>query len=362
MYHQFSEFKYWRGNPWLLTVVSCALVLGSCTAGLHGEGETQLQARLKQQLSEYKQLLEEESVLNSASTTQGTRFGAGGSKGVSHRVCQEPGDNATSLFSRSDKDLQDFLDNLGRSEPYNGLLDQGSLAITLVDLGSPCVVSAGLNEHQMFYAASIPKLVILLGLLRRFQEGSLIPSMRLLGLANEMIRVSSNSAASTLYNELGPVYLISLLFLEPYKFYDPANGGGLWIGKEYGGEDALLRDPLEGYSHAATSWQVARFYLLLERNQLLKMPEAQLMRRILQDPGLSHKFVKALNDVAPDATLLRKSGGWGYYQGDSVVVKTKTLHYILVALVKSESGESVLESIATRVHAFMKARESGRTS
>lgn len=355
MYRKYIDAMRWCAQARLRAILGCMLVLVSCAPSLHQDSP--LQALVKAQLTEYRELAEKDGVSTSINGQKNhARPVDVLPEGTAASSCKGHGNYASPLFSRSDKHLQDFIESLVSSQPYKNLVKKGDLAITLIDLKSPCVASAGINEHQMFYAASIPKLVILLGLIRRFQDGSLAPSLRLLSLANEMIRVSSNSAASTLYHELGPVYLISLLFLEPYAFYDPSNGGGLWIGKEYGGQDALLRDPLEGFSHAATTWQVARFYLLLERSKLLNAPEAQLMRRILQDPGLPNKFVKVLSIVAPQATLLRKSGGWGDYQGDSIVVRTDTLHYILVALVKSEVGDSVLEGIAGRVHTFMQTR------
>jgi beta-lactamase class A len=68
--------------------------------------------------------------------------------------------------------------------------------------------------------------------------------------------------------KVGEETLLEILTSPRYRFDDPATGGGLWVGKAYGKVPAYRRDPLEGLSHGATAFQVARFYCLLDRGEL----------------------------------------------------------------------------------------------
>ena len=79
-----------------------------------------------------------------------------------------------------------------------------------------------------------------------------------------MIRVSSNVAATKMIDAAGGLDAVNTVLKNPaYKLYDPAHGGGLWVGKRYAKKGRRIGDPLYGISHAASTMQVARFYYLL---------------------------------------------------------------------------------------------------
>ena len=67
------------------------------------------------------------------------------------------------------------------------------------------------------------------------------------------------------------------------------------------------RDPLHNLSHGATAFQVARLYWMLATDRLLSPPMNALMKQVLSNPGIHHKFVKGL-DSRPGADIYRKSG------------------------------------------------------
>ena len=167
---------------------------------------------------------------------------------------------------------------------------------------------------------------------------------------SQMIRVSSNVAATAIIDRLGYQYIASTLTDPNVRLFDPMQGGGLWVGKRYGQSSERYPDPIKGISHAATANQVCRFYYLLATGKLINARRSAQMLDVLVDPGLHHKFVNSLERRAPDARLYRKSGTWGAYHADSVLVWGPTWrHYILVGLVEDENGERILRNLVPAV-------------
>ena len=107
-----------------------------------------------------------------------------------------------------------------------------------------------------------------------------------------MIRFSSNEDATRVLRWVGVDRLAEILQSSRFAFYDRAGAGGLWVGKGYGPEPALRRDPLQNLSHGATAFQTARLYWLLANDRLLSPPMNVLMKQVLSNPGIRHKFVQ----------------------------------------------------------------------
>jgi beta-lactamase class A len=190
----------------------------------------------------------------------------------------------------------------------------------------------------MMYAASLPKIAILLGAYERAARGELVLDEKTREQLTRMIRYSSNSAATAMLNRVGKPYLAALLQSPRYRLYDPLSNGGLWVGKDYGKKPAWKRDPLHNLSHGATAIQVARFYYLLETGRLVSPEASREMKSVLSHPGTCHKFVKGLQHSRPDARLYRKSGTWKQWHCDSAMVERAGRCYIAVALAKHPSG------------------------
>ncbi|MFP4070872.1 MAG: serine hydrolase [Desulfovibrionales bacterium] len=240
------------------------------------------------------------------------------------------------------KGLDDCLRDLGLEEAVR----RKQLALALVDVtdpGAPRLAMA--NGHQMMYAASLPKIAILLGAFEQAARGNLDLDDSTIATLTDMIRVSSNRAATEILNKVGKEALIELLESERYRLYDSSGTGGLWVGKEYGKSGAYRRDPLFNLSHGATPFQVARFYYMLQTGQLVSPEMSRAMKEILSRPGISHKFVKALNTARPGSTLYRKSGKWRDFHADSVLVERDGRSYIAVGLAHSDQGEWWLRKV-----------------
>ncbi len=274
---------------------------------------------------------------------------------MSAPVLAESFDKAPRLRESFDPVLQVKLETNLRSLELWPAVENGKLAVALVDLkyhGSPRL--AAVNGDKMFYAASLPKIAILLGAFVEIERGRLQATPEIRGDLTNMIRYSSNSAATKMLNLVGKERLIEILRSEPYRLYDPAVNGGLWVGKEYASTAAYKRDPLHNLSHGATAIQAARFYYLLETGQLVSLQLAEEMKEILSEPGINHKFVKSLSGI-PGIKIYRKSGSWRQWHSDSVLIESGRQKYILVALAEDKAGGQWLSQIALSMHRLIES-------
>jgi beta-lactamase class A len=251
-----------------------------------------------------------------------------------------------SLGDSCDPKLQKALVRRLGSIQLKNATQRKQLSVVVVDItdtASPRM--AFVNPNEMMYAASLPKIAILLGAFEKIADGEMVLNDETLEKLKLMIRNSSNEAATEILHRVGMVYLAELLQSPRYRLYDPERNGGLWVGKDYGKAPAWRRDPLHNLSHGATALQVARFYYLLETGQLVSPELSKLMKSILADPAHDHKFVKGLKEVQPDSEIYRKSGTWGPYHSDSAIIEHHGRRYIAVALAKSAKGEHWLQKL-----------------
>ena len=237
---------------------------------------------------------------------------------------------------------------------HTGLADavrRKQIGLALVDITDPVHPrTAAVNGDKMFYAASLPKIAILLGAFVEIEKGGmrLDPATRF--TLAKMIRVSSNQAASEMLSRVGEERVANILQSPRYKLYDPAVNGGLWCGKLYGKAPAWRRDPLHNYSHGATAMQVAKFYYMLETEQLVSPPLTRQMKQILSHPGIHHKFVRGLERAYPGIAIYRKSGSWRHWHSDSALVEHNGHKYVIVGLTEHKDGGKWLEKIAAPLH------------
>lgn len=204
------------------------------------------------------------------------------------------------------------------------------------------------QPDRIFYAASVPKIAILLGWFAAHPkpEDTGAATRHELGL---MIKQSSNELAAKYSQQLGLGFIRSVL--DRYALYDAAHGGGLWLGKHYSKDGERTVDPVGGHSHAATVRQVMRYYLLLEQGRLVSPEASAAMRDIFRSPGIAHKEDKFVAGLAgrPELEIRRKAGWWEDWAHDSAVVTGPGRHYLLVALTRTPKGEDYLRALAAAV-------------
>lgn len=254
--------------------------------------------------------------------------------------------NAFPLRQSFDRGLQTKLDTALRQMGLGDAIKKKSISVALVNLSDPWQTQvAAINGDTMMYAASLPKIAILLGAFERIYAGDMLLDEATYKKLEKMIRFSSNSAATEMLLQVGERYLADVLRSPRYRLYDTRVNGGLWVGKAYGQRAAWKRDPLHNLSHGATALQTAKFYYLLETGQLVSPRFSQVMKKLLGNPGISHKFVKGIKAVAPNAEIYRKSGTWRTWHADSAIIEHDGLRYIAVALMDSPQGGHWLTQI-----------------
>jgi len=235
------------------------------------------------------------------------------------------------------------LETALRARGWGNLLDRGDLAVSLVDLSGPRVRYAGINDDRMIYAASLPKIAILLGAFDAIERGALQWTPRLRGQLVDMIRVSNNAAATSVLDQVGFAAVADSVQRMPYRLYEPQDGG-LWVGKAYGRDDTWRRDPVGNTSHGATARQAARFFVLLQKGMLVSPQASARMKAILGDPGINHKFVRGLSD-REGVEIFRKSGTWHDYHCDAALIEDGDRTYVAVGLTRHPDGARILERL-----------------
>jgi beta-lactamase class A len=263
-------------------------------------------------------------------------------------------DDAAPLWKWRDKDLEyrleRALDQLGLSEAIKRKR-LGAVLVVIDEKGQAKV--AGVNPDLCIYAASLPKIAILLTAFEQIEQGELEFNRENENLMTQMIRRSSNTAATEMIRRVGIQNIAKTLLAPRYRLYDPRHNGGLWVGKEYGKGGLWRRDPLHNLSHAATAMQIARYYYMLETGQLVSRVHSQNMKKMLSGTALSHKFAKSVLRMHPKAVIYRKSGSWRTFHSDSALVKADGKTYIAAAVMDDKRGGQWLSEIVEAFDAFV---------
>lgn len=262
-----------------------------------------------------------------------------------------------SLRSNFNFILQNKLEKkLNENPRWKQLIQQKKFAIGLVDIKDPYNVRyARVNGEEMMYAASLPKLAILLASMQAIEDGELYESEDVAHDMKIMISRSDNHASTRMIDRLGYKKISDVLTDERYQLYDESHGGGLWVGKRYASDGPRNPDPMLGLSHAATVDQICRYYYMLAFGNLVTFQKSEEMLDILSDPELHHKFVNSIEKIAPNAKLYRKSGTWENYHSDSILVWGKGFRkYILAALIEAPNGETILRNLIPVIEEVLK--------
>ncbi|MDO5989762.1 serine hydrolase [Flavivirga amylovorans] len=257
-----------------------------------------------------------------------------------------------------DTSLQKKLEQeINKKPKWKKLVANKRMAIGIVDLSDTDRIRfARLNGSHMMYAASLPKIAVLLAATDAIEKGELAETSEVKADMKIMISKSNNAATTRMINRIGYDKIETVLTSERYDLYDEEFGGGLWVGKRYGGGGDTNRDPLKNLSHAASVTQVCRFYYLLVQGKLVNEARSKQMLDIMENPDLHHKFVNTLDRIAPNARLFRKSGSWKTYHSDSALVwgKDPKRRYIIVALIDDTNGEQIIRNLIEPIESALK--------
>ncbi|MEM1119226.1 MAG: serine hydrolase [Bacteroidota bacterium] len=238
------------------------------------------------------------------------------------------------------------------------LIQQKKLAVGVIDLKNQFRPKyASVNGNEMMYAASLPKIAVLLAAVDAIEKGELQETPEVTRDMHLMIRKSNNAASTRMIDRVGYEKIAAVMTSPTYQLYNKNNGGGLWVGKRYAAAGKRFPDPLKGISHAATVEAVCKYYYLLSQEKLINPERSRQMKEILVDPGLHHKFVNTLDKIAPKAKIYRKSGSWRTFHSDSVWVHGPNRNYILVALIDDVEGEKIARRLVNIAEKAMKGKK-----
>jgi beta-lactamase class A len=261
----------------------------------------------------------------------------------------------TPLYKLLDDPLQkDLSAIINANQQWKRLVDQKKMAVGLVLLNDTSNVKfANVNGNDIMYAASLPKIAILLAAMDAVEKGELEETDALKSDMRKMMSRSDNDASTRIMDQLGFEKIENVLKDPNYLLYDEEQGGGLWVGKRYAQTGRRYPEPIKGISHAATANQVCRFYYMLVYGKLVSFDRSAQMLGYMQDPELHHKFVNSIEKIAPKAKLFRKSGTWHNFHADSILVWGPGRKYVLVALAEDSDGERILRELAVKVDAIV---------
>jgi beta-lactamase class A len=254
--------------------------------------------------------------------------------------CQAP-----HLLAAKNNVLQADLQRGLREEGFGDYIEKRLLAVAVVDLtNADFPAYAGVNDDVMLYAASLPKIAILLAVIERVASGALpwdgIVSHRL----GKMITVSDNVWATWGFELAGINGIAETLQRPDYCLYDPPFGG-LWVGRAFAKSRQTRLDPLFDITHGATARQAARFYALLDEGQLVSHYWSARMNALMAPPEHHHKLVAALQGRPGVVFLARKSGTWREYHSDGALIQHFHHRYIVVVLTELWEGEGVVREV-----------------
>jgi len=265
------------------------------------------------------------------------------------------------LSTYEDISLEDRLARVLKwSSLWQALISEEKMAVGVVDLTNPGAPRfAQVNGSTMMYAGSLAKLAILFSAHWCFEDSSLKETSEVYRDMIEMMRRSDNAAANRMIDRIGLRRIEAMVVDPTYRFYDPDQGGGIWLGRRFANSGEVDPDPLKGLVHGATVTEVCRFYYLLATGRLISTERSRQMLQILSFPDIHDKFVSALERSIPLAHLYRKSGTWPKWYSDSVLVWDETGgKFILVAMVEDEQGEQILRQLVPVIQHVLNVKES----
>lgn len=234
--------------------------------------------------------------------------------------------------------LELTLSHVGLSEPVRA----GNLSVAIADitdLNNPKY--AAVNDEEMFYASSLPKIAILVGAFYKAERDHSAIPQDVYDDALKMIRVSNNYSATRVLAWVGNDYLVKVLESDELKLYDRSRNGGLWVGKGYANGIEYQRDPLHDTVHGANTLQITRFWYLIATGRIINPERSYEIKNMMGNPVFKNKFVKGLKS-RPGLQIFRKTGTFKQYHADGALIEVgqgaTARRYIMAALANDPAG------------------------
>jgi len=235
--------------------------------------------------------------------------------------------------------------------------------IDLVDPRAPRLDAVFAAEAKPFAFATTPKTKAELSAV--IKEAARIgePAFDALGFMQRLMVVGgglvpgSNFALNTLVRDLGFPYIASTLIQS--GLYDPARGGGLWLGALYGGL-TWTPPPAGGDTWSSTPGSLASYMTLLAQDRLVSPTASQGIRDLLDKdttvmPTLRSPFEDGLEKKFGPARVFEKIGVDGGVDECAYIewpAEAPRLRYVAVSL---RSSGAVLKQLIVELHRIVAA-------
>ncbi len=260
-----------------------------------------------------------------------------------------PASTTCPVTGHKDRTLQQNLERALTTSKLSRYSKRQRLAVAVVDLSrADETYYAGINDDHMMYAASLPKIAILLACAEAAANDKLEWTAEHDRRFAAMITESSNADATWGVKLVGYGGIEQVVRDPRYGFYDDERGG-LWVGRGYAPAASTSPDPLHNLVHGATARQAARFYTMLAAKKLVSKEWSEHMLSLMGPPKHQHKFVNALAGKQDLTFLARKSGTWKSWHADSALIEHGEHRYVVVALSETRNGEQVMRKVAALV-------------
>ncbi|MDB4931727.1 MAG: hypothetical protein JWM10_4211 [Myxococcaceae bacterium] len=226
---------------------------------------------------------------------------------------------------------------------------EGRFSVAMADLSADArhPAYAGVADTRMLYGASVPKIATLGAAFewrRELRAGGLAPTEGArefdaaradfsAGFREElrlMIFRSDNRAATSAAHRTGLPRIAAWLW--DTGIYDPAAGGGVWLGRGFFHDPLWRAEPLRNLPHAATARALVTFYALLGQDRLVDAAASADIRALMGPSAFHNRLRRAVLERWPTARVYRKTGTWRQYRHDSALVERPGARYAVAAL------------------------------
>lgn len=169
---------------------------------------------------------------------------------------------------------------------------------------------------------------------------------------------ASNFGMATLIRDLGFPYMASTLIQS--GLYDPARGGGLWVGNDHNGI-TWTGPPAGGPSNSGTPGSLASYMTLLAQDRLVSPTASQGIRDLLDKdtsvmPTLQSPFEEGLEAKFGAARVFEKLGAAAGGVDECAYIEwpaaAPRLKYVAVSL---RSSDAVLKKLIVELHRIVAA-------
>ena len=262
------------------------------------------------------------------------------------------GDVTNDLWGAIDPSLQATVDAVFATEPtFAAARAAGRFSLVLVDVTDPRHLQAAMvDPDREAFTASMSKIAVLLGVVDKLRnDPGRLTLHALRPQLDDMIKRSSNEAASSLYRTVGHDAVAGAVLR--HGLNDDVHGGLWW---STGG--AAHASPKSGIPIAGTARQAARYFLLMEQGRLVSPDDSRTIKDVLHNSILA-LFSKGIVKQFPDVRYYGKPGIYGLNVAEGMLIEAARCRYVLAVVTSGLAYEDpAFQRFGQRLHEAMLRR------